>query len=295
VKDTGIGIPSHKQKEIFNAFSQVDSSCTRRFGGTGLGLAICKHLVEAMGGAIWVESEVGQGSTFIFTVRSYTIPDGMEYNMNGGDTSSMNEDALSHIHTAKMSLSGLYRQTSPVGMRKKFQMSEDTITNDCCNPTDYDSNNEDPNNTLKTDGKSDTKKRKHIECESNIQSKSSQNTLNILVAEDNSVNQIIIQKILTKFGHQVTVVSNGAEAVELVKNTSFHLILMDLQMPQMGGLEAAKIITSMDWNGRIKPKIVALTASAVQEDKVKSLEAGMDGYLLKPLKLEEVKRVCDSL
>lgn len=119
--------------------------------------------------------------------------------------------------------------------------------------------------------------------------------LRVLVAEDNTFNQIIIQKILEKLGHSVELVSNGQSAVDRVQQQDYDLIFMDLQMPIMGGLEATRIVSRLDWRYRNRPKIVALTASAVEEDKVKCIQAGMDSYLLKPLSIEALTQVCDSV
>mmetsp|Transcript_14542 Transcript_14542/g.20267 ORF Transcript_14542/g.20267 Transcript_14542/m.20267 type:complete len:670 (+) Transcript_14542:105-2114(+) len=219
VSDTGIGIPKEKQDFIFSAFSQVDSSCTRKYGGTGLGLAICQRIVEAMQGRIWVESEPNKGATFFFTIKTKTA----------------DEDELET------------KRNEPV-LKRKASEADMTV-----------------------------------------------GALRVLVAEDNTFNQIIIKKILEKLGHSVELVGDGQAAVSQVQNEDYDLIFMDLQMPNMGGLEATRAISRFDWHKRMRPKIVALTASAVEEDKVKCFQAGMDSYLLKPLSIDAVSQVCDSV
>jgi len=221
VKDTGIGIPKDKFDLIFRAFTQVDSSCTRKYGGTGLGLAICKRLVEAMGGHIWFDSIVGEGTTFFFTLKATT-------------------KKSENINKLKRTFSNLDNS-----FEKKSLLD--------------DKDNE---------------------------------SLQILVAEDNSINQIIIKKLLVKLGHKVTIVGDGINAVKEVQIRNYDLVFMDLQMPNMGGIEATKRITLFDWSIRNRPVVVALTASALEEDKKTCMAAGMDYYLLKPLSIKDIQQVC---
>jgi len=209
VHDTGIGIPKNKFDLIFKAFTQVDSSASRKYGGIGLGLAVCKQLVEVMKGAIWFESKVGEGTTFYFTIQ-------------------------------------LKSQKHEENSKKRYGT---------------DSEGEDE-------------------------------PLRVLVAEDNLINQIIIQKLLTKLGHQVVLVGDGQCAVQEIRNKDFDLVFMDLQMPCMSGLEATKHICNFDWTLRDRPMIVALTASACEEHKKNCLEAGMDGHLQKPFCKDAIEEVC---
>lgn len=225
VRDTGIGIPKNKFDLIFRAFTQVDSSCTRKYGGTGLGLAICKRLVEAMGGRIWFDSTVGEGTTFYFTLK----------------------------------MTPSKKQDNSTSTKRSFSSMEHG--------------------------------QEHIEMEDPSVARS----LEILVAEDNSINQIIIKKLLAKFGHHVTIVGDGVRAVKEVQVRDYDLVFMDLQMPQMGGLEATRLIAQSDWTNRNRPMIVALTASALEDDKRLCLEAGMDLYLLKPLSINDIQKVCRNV
>jgi len=221
VKDNGIGIPPEKHNVIFSAFSQVDSSTTRKYGGTGLGLSICKHLVDMMGGRIWYESEDGKGTTFYFTVKAAAVPcDGDEPH-------------------EKM-------------MRKDAGLSE--------------------------------------------LSRSSFHSLRTLIVEDNAINQRVMQQICYKLGiSAIEIVGNGKEAVEAVAKSVYDLVFMDLQMPVMGGLEAANIISNMDWSSRPRPHLIAMTASTAERDKRECKEAGMYHHLPKPIRIGQVGEILSHI
>lgn len=214
VKDTGIGIPEGKMNLLFQPFSQVDASTTRKYGGTGLGLAITKKLVELMGGRIWVESEEGKGSTFNFTILA---------------------DAT-FIRPANRKVEA--RQERGIGVN-----------------------------------------RNHV--------------IRILLAEDNPVNQMVMLKMLNKLGYHADVASNGTEVLHCLELQPYDLILMDVQMPEMDGFEAARAIRKLRGSGD-QPKIIAITAYALKGDREKCLAAGMDNYISKPVKLEELKAVLES-
>ena len=212
VEDTGIGIPEDKMGRLFQPFTQVDSSTTRRYGGTGLGLAITKKLVEMMGGKIWAESKLGKGSTFHFKI----VVD-----------------------------------ASPIMLVSSEKAKE----------------------SLESDKEED-----------------SNHVLRILIAEDNVVNQMVILKMLNKLGYHADVASNGTEVLDFLELQPYDLILMDVQMPEMDGFEAARAIRKR-LGPADQPKIVAITAYALKGDRERCIESGMDDYLSKPVKLEDLRKV----
>jgi len=216
VRDTGIGIPPFGQERLFQPFAQADVSMARRFGGTGLGLSICKRLVEMMGGRIWVESEVGKGSTFYFTVR--------------------------------------------------LPLAKDL-------PPDFDVPLAVPT----------------VPCAQ----------LRILLAEDNPANQKIAAYVLQARGHIVEIVGDGQEAIRLSEQNRYDVILMDVQLPEMDGLEATAAIrkredAATEDGGRRVP-IIAMTAHAMKSDRDRCLAAGMDGYLSKPVNAQEMIGLVETL
>jgi PAS domain S-box len=220
VKDTGIGIPEDKMSRLFRSFSQVDASTARKYGGTGLGLAISKKLTEMMNGRMWVESAVGEGSVFHFTIRADPII---------GEPLDLSK------------LDSLYAQ-----------------------------------------GKQEIKDLERSNSE-----------LNILLAEDNVVNQIVTKKMLNKLGYNADVASSGIEALKALEKKRYDLVFMDVQMPEMDGLEAAREIRRRWPEGG--PKIIAVTASALKGDQEMCLAAGMDGYIMKPTKIEAIREALQAV
>ncbi len=216
VRDTGPGIATEKQYQIFRAFEQEDGSTTRQHGGTGLGLSISRQLVSLMGGLLWVESLPEQGSTFHFTVH--------------------------------MGLAKHLQEENPCGLAGEAKVDA----------------------SHRTEGQPD-----HHAGPSR--------PLHILIAEDNLANQKLTSRLLLKRGHSIAIVDDGQEAVARYQREEFDLILMDVQMPIMSGIEATQAIRQLErYSGKHIP-IVALTAHAMAGDKQKCLEAGMDGYLSKPV------------
>jgi signal transduction histidine kinase/ActR/RegA family two-component response regulator len=211
VIDTGIGIARERLKTMFQAFSQGDSSTTRKYGGTGLGLAISRQLCLLMEGDIWVESEMGQGSNFQFKVK---MP---------GKAS---------------------RQTPllqpPQAPKESFQFLAEKYP------------------------------------------------FRILLAEDNLVNQKVASRMMEKLGYRIDVVGNGQEAIDALQRQHYDVVLMDIQMPEMDGTTATQYIRKNFAPGS-QPIIIAMTANALSGDREKYLQAGMDDYLSKPVKLETIE------
>ena len=232
VTDSGIGIPASKQDMIFDAFSQADSSTTRRYGGTGLGLSIARQLCHLMGGEIGVDSAVGQGSTFWFTA------------------------VLEKQPTA----AGL----PPVGALARAA----TAARRTCTDT--------------------TQRRAGSPAQREFREalgRTGRSTIRILLVEDNQANLRVTQALLEAIGCTVTTARNGLEAVSAYRDGSFDLILMDCQMPEMDGYEAAaRDPPARGVPGRTTP-IVALTAHALDGSRELSLAAGMSDHLTKPLTL----------
>lgn len=205
VRDTGIGIPQEKINVIFHKFTQVDSSTTRKYGGTGLGLSIVKHLVEIMGGIVWVESSLGKGSSFYFIV-------GFEVSPVIPSVSSMGQQ----VH--------------------------------------------------------------------NIEPKKG-SSLQILLVEDEFINQKVAMKMLTNQGHNVILASDGQQAIDAFVSEPFDIIFMDIQMPEMDGIQTTAAIRELEkqsGEGRHVP-IVAMTAYAMKGDRERLMACGMDEYISKPL------------
>ncbi len=214
VTDTGIGISADKIDMLFEKFTQVDASTTRRYGGTGLGLAISKQLAEMMGGRVGVQSKEGKGSEFWFTVRV------------------AKKDGKPQSNEAKSILS-----PSPAPLPGNIELPSFINTN-----------------------------------------------ARILLAEDNIVNQKVALGILNKLGLNAEVVGTGEEAIQAAATGRFDLVLMDVQMPLVDGLEAARRIRETE--ARLKSDmvpIVAMTAHALQGDRERCISAGMNDYLAKPI------------
>jgi len=223
VQDSGVGIAADKLELIFESFSQADTSTTRQYGGTGLGLTISRRLVELMGGQLWVESTVGHGSTFHFTLQLQRA--GV---------------AIPAIEPPAPALPP--QRTAPV-----------------------------PDLAMH-----DTPETQRV-------------GLAILLAEDNRINQTLALKLLGKMGHRVQLAETGVQALKLYQQQSFDLILMDVQMPEMGGIEATQAIRQLEHLQGQRIPIIALTAHAMQSDEEKCLAAGMDGYLTKPIDRQKLQ------
>ncbi len=268
VKDTGIGIPVDRLYRLFQPFSQVDASTTRQYGGTGLGLAISKRLCELMGGTMWVESDVHQGSTFYFTV---TTP------VNIADQGSISNIANTNITNGNISST---QSISQLIDPKYSQIAGQFVVQNNLNQTS-----------------------KIHEARQDYQFNprmSKDHPLRILLAEDNVVNQKVATYILHRMGYRADVVANGLEVLAAIALQTYDLIFMDVQMPEMDGLQTTRLIVNNWQQGKLtdKPMIVAMTANAMQGDREICLVAGMDDYLSKPIRPSELVRIlleCPSI
>jgi len=337
IKDTGTGIPKDKLSRLFKAFSQVDTSTTRRHGGTGLGLVICERLVELMGGSIAIESEPGLGTTVTFNLKSEindnitaTDPGCMLKGAEGKQVLLIdrNEFALEILaeQLRQWRLNPVCVRTADEALRqltngtkfsvvitgthipgtdtlelshaiKKIDPSVPVIL--ACTIIEKSKNADRFAKILLKPVKqqqlcnvlqSELTHRQLVPVEhvpvSLLNEEFAQNfPMNILIAEDNLINQKLITKIITRLGYQPQVVINGAQALEAIKKESFDLILMDVQMPELDGLETTRIIRKSETR---QPYIIAMTASAMAEDRAACVEAGMNSFVSKPISIQEL-------
>lgn len=344
VRDTGIGIPTDRLHKLFQSFSQIDASTTRKFGGTGLGLVISKQLCELMGGKMWVESAgvKGKGSSFFFTAnlefrdasnlkfdpKNYQqlskkrilivddnltnqkillkyaqslqmkpeicssgaeclelLKQGNTYdigildmqmpNMDGLELASRIRQQFSSKELPLLLLTSLGKQESSEALAFQAQLAKpikpDPLAKAILNIFSYHENS-----------KTDKPKKPGLDKDF-----ANKYPMRILLAEDNLVNQKVASRILFKIGYRIDVVANGLEALEAVQRQTYDLVLMDIQMPEMDGVQATiKIHEKLSEAKR--PYIVALTANALKGDKETYLEAGMDAYLSKPIHIHQL-------
>lgn len=356
VADTGIGIPAEKQDKVFQSFEQADSSTTREYGGTGLGLAIASQLVRMMGGRIWVESEVGKGSTFSFVAgfgfRKEPIQPlaiGRESDLKDVPVLVVDDNATNRrILEDTLLYWGMkptVMETGPaalVAMEEAYKAGSpyDLVITDCMMPEmDGFELTERINNTpglatstiimLTSTGERGDGSRcvklgiaayllkpiKQSELFFSIckvlqktapgadrtslitrhSIRESKRRLHILLAEDNLVNQKLAVRMLERMGHSVSVAANGKRATEALEKGGFDLVLMDVQMPEMDGLEATRVIREREKATGSHVPIVAMTAYAMKEDEARCLEAGMDGYASKPIDAQGLFETIENL
>ena len=340
VRDTGIGIPANKIERLFKAFSQVDSSTTRKYGGTGLGLVISEKLIELMGGKIAVSSEQGKGSVFTFTIlakaaaavtpaypspgmnclekkRVLVIDDNLtnrtilriqleQWKMIpvlacGADEALavLQEHAgfdlvITDMHMPSMDgveLTRIIKQQHPsLPIMLLSSLGNELDKNHAplfsavlAKPVKL--------NTLATHILNNFRtgftpvQPQSAGADDLPANLSALYPLRILIAEDNPINQQLAMIVLTKMGYEPEIAENGKEAIDKLRESRFDIVLMDVQMPEMDGMEAARAIRS---EMEIQPVIIAMTANAMQSDKEECLEAGMDDYISKPFKPQEI-------
>ncbi|MBV9623002.1 MAG: response regulator [Acidobacteria bacterium] len=349
VTDTGIGIPPDKQGLIFEAFSQADSSTTRRYGGTGLGLAISAQLVELMGGRISLESQPGRGSTFRFNARFGLQEPGAEEQTPGGrtftdlpvlivDDNATNrrilEEVLGNWHMRPVAVdsgaSALGILEKSVVARRPFAL----VLLDAHMPNmdgfavaeriSGDSRYAGTNLVMLTSAgyPQDVARCRQLGISAHLTKPVKQSELfdlivnaishkrteaprirksprkslpagrqlRVLLAEDNSLNQLVAARAFEKLGHQVSAVRNGREVLSAIKTGNVDLIAMDVQMPEMDGFEATMAIRAREQASGTHVPIIAMTAHAMRGDRERCLAAGMDGYVSKPVRLRELER-----
>jgi len=343
VRDSGIGISPEGIARLFKAFSQVDSSTTRKYGGTGLGLAISMRLSELMGGGIRVESAAGQGSSFIFTILSAAAParSDVEYflplpaKLRQGTVLCVENHPVTRArvqalfeawgarclaapdtHTALQLAAALPERPALVvlGGGKSAETSPLEALGSLAAPRLVMIPFGQPAPTAPKDGLPFGSVNKPLKNASFMQAVitlfgatsaegpaaattpyrepilAQEYPLSVLVAEDNHVNQKVALRFLERLGYRAEAVGNGLEAIAALENHPYDLVLMDLQMPEMDGLEATRQIRQRLARER-QPKIIALTANAMQGDRDICLAAGMDDYISKPVKMNEIAAV----
>jgi PAS domain S-box-containing protein len=352
VQDTGIGIPPERMNRLFQPFSQVDASTTRKYGGTGLGLVICKQLVELMGGRMWVESTVGQGATFYFTIvaTEALAPQSIMPRM---DSAILQGKRVLIVDDNATNRRLLEKQTQTWGLLPRL-VDSGAAALDCLTqgeqfdlaivdmqmpemdgitlaqqihklPQSADlslimltswTRQDMPKQALDADFDAClTKPVKQSQlfnllCQVMAQERviiqpsrlqpneiirdlGEQHPLRILLAEDNATNQKLVLQLLKRMGYRADVAGNGLEAIAAVRRQTYDLIFMDVQMPEMDGLTATRAICRQ-WPVAERPRIVAMTANAMQGDRQKCVEAGMDDYISKPIRLEELTQALKS-
>jgi signal transduction histidine kinase/CheY-like chemotaxis protein len=345
VQDSGIGISSEAISKLFDAFTQADTSTTRQFGGTGLGLTICKRLTEMMGGKIWVESQQGKGSRFIFTATFgcqenspkmiYQTPEELcgfrilivddnetSLEIMQDELSAFCFEEISLVTSGKAALENLeaepydlvlldwkmpgmdgletakrIRENALMSQKPRIIMMTAFSREDVFKSADkrcIDAFLTKPvtHSTLfdkvmtvfgKRVAKTSRSLQKQAEMSADIHSLRG---ARILLTEDNLINQQVARETIESEGLQVLIANNGKEAVSMVAEGDFDAILMDVQMPEMDGYEATRLIRENFQYDELP--IIAMTAHAMSGDKEKCLAAGMDDYITKPIEVEQL-------
>ena len=352
VKDTGIGIPPQRLDRLFQSFSQVDASTTRKYGGTGLGLAICKSLTEMLGGRIWVESQPEVGSTFHFTIRARGAPSAqpvyrsLEQPELAGKRVLVVDDNLTNLKILRLEAESWQMQVttaesgqtaldllqteaafdlgildmqmpgldglmlaeaihrSPLGKDLPLMMlSSMGLMVEDPRLAEFQSVLTKPVKpsqlynamvSIFTDQGKTIQLPEMGEQEDQAVLLADRLPYRILVADDNSTNQKLAVMQLEVFGYRVDVVGNGLEVLEALRRQHYNVVFMDVQMPEMDGLEATRRIRA-DFAAAEQPWIVAMTANAMRGDREACLAAGMDDYLAKPILGDAFARVLKNV
>ena len=344
IRDTGIGIPTDRMDRLFQSFSQVDASTTRRYGGTGLGLAISKRLSELMGGEMWVESPPGKGSTFHFTIQAKPAPAPVRAYLDEVQPVLQDKRVLivdDNVTNRRI----LFRQTASWQMQPQATGSPDEALDWLSQGLNFDvaildmqmpemngvtlaqeirkiegAGSKLPLVMLTSLGRRETDQdmqefsafltkpikpsslfnvlitlfsgqptqvqRRDLDSKSPLDKQMGDRCpLRILLAEDNPTNQKLAQYILDRIGYQATIANNGLETIQALRENTYDVVLMDVQMPEMDGLEATRQIRNLLPAER-QPQVIAMTANAMQGDREMCLAAGMDDYISKPIRIE---------
>jgi PAS domain S-box-containing protein len=346
VKDTGIGIAPDRMNRLFQSFSQVDASTARKYGGTGLGLAISKRLSLMMGGDLWVESELGEGSTFHFSIFAEAIDapkvkraklQGVQPALRGKrvlivDDNETNrkilvlqtqswgmiptetelpKEALKVIEAGApfdvaildMHMPDMDGMTLAEEIRKhrdsdelplvlftslgRREIGEERV-DFAIHLTKPIKPSQLYNGLIEIfAGKAVSFKKSDLLGIKTDSELASRLPLRILLAEDNVINQKLALRLLLNMGYRADVAANSLEAIQSLERQTYDVILMDVQMPEMDGLEATRQIVKR-WNGIERPRIIAMTANAMAGDREKCIEAGMDDYITKPIRVADL-------
>ncbi|HSP87522.1 MAG TPA: response regulator, partial [Ignavibacteriaceae bacterium] len=350
VKDTGKGIAIEKIPNLFQAFNQLDSSTFHDYGGSGLGLAISKKLVELMGGKMWVESEVGKGTTFYFTFLADSVSSISKIYLRG-QTQQLKDKTLLIIDDNETNRKILTSQVEIWGMKCKSTENPSVGLNWLRNGETFDiaildynmpkmngmdlsaeikkieSCKDMPIIILTSFGKQETvasgnsnniasiltkpikhsqlheqviqhlttvNKKRLAEQSSKSKSKSDESnkniSLRILLGEDNIVNQKVTKRIFERLGFDIDIAGNGREVLNAAKNTKYDLILMDINMPELNGFEASRLIRE-ELDSDSQPVIIAITASSLQERKEEFENSGMNDFVEKPVNYDRMKNI----
>jgi GAF domain-containing protein/CheY-like chemotaxis protein/tetratricopeptide (TPR) repeat protein len=348
VRDTGIGIPPDRMDRLFQSFSQVDSSTTRKYGGTGLGLAISKRLTGMMGGDLWAESTgiSGEGSQFYFTIQTDAVemPErsrrdlhGLQPHLNEKRVLIVDDNATNRrILTLQLHNWGMQTRDSDspnealqwikrgdpfdlvildmqmpdmdgVVLARKIRKLRDPAVLPLVLSTSLGRHEVEEgkdffaaylNKPIKPSQLFDTlagifavqatEDKKIAPAKAQVDPKMAKlHPLRILLAEDILVNQKLALRLLQQMGYRADVASNGIEAVQSIERQTYDVVLMDVQMPEMDGLEASRRICAR-WQRGQRPTIIAMTANAMAGDREMCLEAGMDDYVSKPIRRDEL-------